>query len=171
MAHVGTLSAAAPDATDGPDRWVYDPLDTRPGARERRSTGGYVTPADSLELSDAGLVYETAPLSEPLDLAGVPRLRLWLAMDVLDTDFSATLYEITGDGRAIYLTQQLQRARYREGLETERLMTPGTVTPFVLDDFDFFARRIPAGSRVRLVVAALNSLQYEKNYNAGGVVA
>lgn len=170
-ARPGTLAPAAPGGDDSPDRWVYDPLDTRPGARQRRSPGGYVTPADSLELFGAGLVYETAPLSEPLDLAGVPRLRLWLAMDVPDTDFHATLYEVTAGGQAIYLTHQLQRARYREGLERERLMTPGVVTPFVLDDFDLFARRIAAGSRIRLVVAALNSLSYEKNYNAGGAVA
>jgi hypothetical protein len=92
-------------------------------------------------------------------------------MEVPDTDFGATLYEVTPDGKAVYLTRQLQRARYREGLEREQLMTPGVITPFVLDDFDFFARRLPAGSRVRLVIAALNSLRYEKNYNAGGVVA
>ena len=102
---------------------------------------------------------------------GQVRLGLWLSMDVPDTDFSATRYEMTADGKAIYLTRQLQRARYRESLERERLMTPGAVTAFILDDFDFFSRRIAAGSRIRLVVGAINSLQYEKNYNTGGVVA
>lgn len=169
LATAGSLSTEP--ARTGPDQWVYDPLDLRPGAWERRLPAGYVTRADSLLLFDAGLVYETAPLTEQLDLAGVPRLRVWLAMDVLDTDFSATLYEITADGRAIFLTSQLQRARYREGLGSEKLMTPGAVTPFLLDDFDFFARRIAAGSRVRLVIAAVNSPQWEKNYNTGGPVA
>ena len=37
--------------------------------------------------------------------------------------------------------------------------------------FAFIARRIQAGSRLRLVVAPLNSLYVEKNYNSGGVVA
>jgi putative CocE/NonD family hydrolase len=171
LRHAGTLTAEPAGVAEPPDRWVYDPLDTRPGALELRTPAGKVGPADSLELFGAGLVYQTAPLTEPLDLAGQVRLRLWLSMDVPDTDFSATLFEVTRDGRAIYLTRQLQRARYREGLERERLVTPGEITPFVLDDFDFFARRIASGSRIRLVVGALNSLGFEKNYNAGGVVA
>lgn len=171
LAHAGTLDSRTSSPSAAPDRWTYDPLDTRPGELELRVPERNLAPADALQLFGAGLVYETAPLGIPLDLAGQVRLRLWLSMDVPDTDFSVTLYEITSDGQAIYLTRQLQRARYREGLDHQRLMTPGEITPFVLDDFDFFARRIKAGSKIRLVVSALNSVFYEKNYNTDGAVA
>ena len=171
VASAGALTSTRSGTQVPPDWWTYDPLDTRPGAHELRSSGGYLSSADSLDLFGAGVIYQTAPLTNAVDLAGYVKLTIWLSMDVPDTDFHATLYEVTSDGKAIFLTRQLQRARYRESLERERLMTPGEVTPFVLDDFDFFARRIKQGSRLRLVVGALNSIRFEKNYNSGGVVA
>jgi predicted acyl esterase len=37
--------------------------------------------------------------------------------------------------------------------------------------FTFFSRRIAKGSRLRLMLRSPNSIQLEKNYNSGGVVA
>lgn len=37
--------------------------------------------------------------------------------------------------------------------------------------FTFFSRRIAKGSRLRLLLHSPNSIQSEKNYNSGGVVA
>jgi predicted acyl esterase len=33
------------------------------------------------------------------------------------------------------------------------------------------SRRVAAGSRIRLLITSPNSIQFEKNYNSGGVVA
>jgi uncharacterized protein len=35
-------------------------------------------------------------------------------------------------------------------------------------EFYWMARRIPAGARLRLTIAPLNSPNYQKNYNTGG---
>jgi predicted acyl esterase len=40
----------------------------------------------------------------------------------------------------------------------------------VLDRFSFISRKIAKGSRLRLVVAGINTIYFEKNYNSGGVV-
>jgi predicted acyl esterase len=92
-------------------------------------------------------------------------------MDVPDTDFSATLYEILPDGTSVQLTGDLIRARYRESLAQEKLVKPGEVNQYTFDGFTFFSRQVAKGSRLRLVLNCPNSIYSEKNYNSGGVVA
>ena len=63
------------------------------------------------------------------------------------------------------------RARYRESERVAKLVTPGEVDRYYFDPRFFVARRLAKGSRLRLIVAAPNSIYYQKNYNSGGVVA
>ena len=63
------------------------------------------------------------------------------------------------------------RARYRESLRAEKLVTPGEINQYVFEGFTFFSRRISKGSRLRLIISCPNTIYLEKNYNAGGVVA
>ena len=62
------------------------------------------------------------------------------------------------------------RARYRESLRKEKLVSPGKAEKYVFDNFLFFSRRVARGSRLRLLVHCINSIGAEKNYNSGGVV-
>jgi putative CocE/NonD family hydrolase len=168
--HSGRLSASAPPAQALADRWTYDPLDTRPA--EREPTGDSNTSQRAaLNLFGAGAVYHSEPFPEALDVAGQVKLSLWISLDVPDTDLQATLYEILPDGGSILLTADYLRARYRESLETEKLVEPGKVERYDFTHFTWFARRISQGSRLRLVVSSPNSIYLEKNYNSGGVVA
>jgi predicted acyl esterase len=48
---------------------------------------------------------------------------------------------------------------------------PGEIGQYVFDGFTFFSRRIAKGSRLRLVLNSPNTINQEKNYNSGGVVA
>ena len=61
----------------------------------------------------------------------------------------------------------MRRARFRNSPFRQELLKPGeTVTiPFELP---WVAWRIPAGTRLRLVLAPLNSPNYQKSYNTGG---
>jgi len=94
-----------------------------------------------------------------------------MALDAPDTDFQASVYEILRDGSSILLSQDWLRARYRESLRQEKLITPDAINRYEFDGFTFFARRIAKGSRLRLVIVSPNSIFIEKNYNRGGVVA
>jgi len=91
-------------------------------------------------------------------------------MDVPDTDFMAVVYEILPDGTSIQLTSDFLRARYRESLRMEKLVTPGEINRYTFDGFTFFSKRIEQGSRLRLVVSCPNSIELQKNYNSGGAV-
>jgi hypothetical protein len=71
------------------------------------------------------------------------------------------------DGSAVRLGEDIRRARFRNSQFKEELLKPGEVVeiPF---EFNWIAWRIPAGARLRLIVAPLNSPNYQKNYNTGG---
>jgi predicted acyl esterase len=56
-------------------------------------------------------------------------------------------------------------------LREEKQVVSGEINCYVFDGFTFFSRRIPKGSRLRLLIASPNSIFFQKNYNRGGVVA
>ncbi len=90
--HSGRLADASPKGAGGPDRFVYDPLDTRPGMAERENTSDksyLLTQLSALNLFGAGLVYHSEPFAEAAEVSGQVKLTLWMALDVPDTDFQA----------------------------------------------------------------------------------
>ena len=92
-------------------------------------------------------------------------------MDVPDTDFAVSVYEIKRDGTSVSLTSDAMRARYRESPTKETLVKPGEINRYEFNSFTFFSRRIAKGSRLRLILSCPNTIQLEKNYNSVGVVA
>ena len=167
----GQLRGEPPQAS-APDSYVYDPLDNRPAASQREFITDYLTNQRyALELFGNGLVYHSEPFATAVEFSGFPRLVLWLALDVPDTDFHAVLYEITRDGRSIQLADDLLRARYRLSLTEETLITPGEINRYEFDRFPFFSRQIAAGSRLRLLVKSPGNIYFQKNFNGGGVVS
>lgn len=168
--HSGTLSESAAEAEPA-DSYVYDPMimsdsEAGPGI----SKDYLLQQKDVARINGTGVVYHTDPLASDLTIAGDIDLRLWISMDVPDTDFMATLYEIQEDDTSIQLTRGALRARYRESIYHPKLATPGEITEYRLKAFQYFARRIPKGSRLRLVITAPDHVYFEKNYNSGGDV-
>ncbi|MGB2602691.1 MAG: CocE/NonD family hydrolase, partial [Candidatus Sulfotelmatobacter sp.] len=116
-------------------------------------------------------VYHSEPFVADTEISGFVKLSAWIEIDVPDTDFAASLYEILPDGGSVQLTSDNIRARYHESLSQEKLAKPGEINQYVFDGFTFFSRRIAKGSRLRLVLNCPNTIYLEKNYNSGGVVA
>lgn len=167
----GTLEERPPAEAE-PDRYVYDPLDIRPADLEREEIENYLSDQRyALNLFGNGLVYHSAPFQADREISGFVKFTVWIALDVPDTDFQATLYEIMTDGSSILLTQDMLRARYRESLRQETLVTAGEIARYEFNDFTFFARRIAKGSRLRLLISSPNTIYLQKNYNSGLVVA
>jgi len=178
----GALSNKLPSLSTS-DKYVYDPLDTRPGEFEMEQGGepdaynimGTNAKSQRYAISTTrfgnGLIYHSEPFPEKTELTGYVKLVAWISMDVSDTDFMVTLHEILPDGTSIQLTDDALRARYRESPRKEKLVTPGEVTRYEFNQFWFFSRQIAKGSRLRLVFWSPNSIHLEKNYNGGGVVA
>jgi len=162
----------SPPAGSQPDEYTYDPLDVRPAEIEREELENQLTDQrDALNLFGNGLVYHSEPFAEDTEVSGVVRLVAWMAIDAPDIDFQATLSEILLDGSSVFLTRDMVRARYRESLREEKLVTPGEINRYEFDSFTFFSRLIAKGSRLRLVLTSPNSIYVQKNYAGGGVVA
>jgi len=169
----GQLNAAKPASSVTPDRYVYDPLDTNFAVWDSWADGatGLIDQNGVLEASGKILVYHTAPFAQDTELAGFPKLSVWLSLDQPDTDLGVLIYEIRADGSSRQLGTDLMRARYRKSLREPVLVKSGAIERYDFGNLPFVARRIGKGSRLRLVIGPVNSKQFEKNYNAGGVVA
>jgi uncharacterized protein len=169
----GSLTTSAPGA--GSDSYVYDPLDLRRGEQVENIPYNESTTNIDQRLASSingdGLIYQSDPMSEEISVTGFPTLSLWLSMDVPDTDIAVNLYEVLPDGVAINIWSDVIRARYRESERVAKLVTPSEVDRYYFDPRFFVARRMAKGSRLRLIVAAPNSIYYQKNYNSGGAVA
>jgi len=166
----GSLGAATPKGK--PDHYVYDPHDLSTAALEATSDPSDLTD-QSMVYAGRGkiLVYHSPPFEQDTEVSGFFRLSAWLAIDQPDTDFSVSLYEIRQDGSSIPLTHDLQRARYRESAREEKLVTTLKPLQYNFEHFTFTSRQIKKGSRLRLVIAPINSIYSQKNYNSGGVVS
>jgi putative CocE/NonD family hydrolase len=167
----GQLAESKP-GDEKPDHFVYDPLDTRPGVLEQKEAAADLTDqTPAMNLFGDGLVYHSEPFAAETEITGYIKLIAWLAMDVPDTDFVAELDEIRADGTSVELTSDILRARYRDSLTEEKLVTAGEINKYDFRGFTFFSRKVSQGSRLRLFLLCPNSIQLEKNYNGGGVVA
>jgi uncharacterized protein len=168
--HSGGMADQPPSSA--PDKFLYDPNDLRPAELEREEITKPITDERyALNLFGSGLVYHSEPFREATEITGNVKLTVWIAMDVPDTDFGVTLYEILPDGSSVQLSSDGLRARYRESLSEAKLVTPGQITRYEFDGFTWFSRRVSKGSRLRLVFGCINSIYSEKNYNSGGDVA
>lgn len=169
----GTLAESKPGS--GADKFVYDPLDTRrgeevEGVEPNDKTAG-LDQKFPLSIGNDGLVYHTDPLPKETPLVGCPTVTLWVSIDTSDVDLEADLYEIQPDGTSIALWSDLRRLRYRESLRDAKLLKPGEIVKCDFNPGLFVARKMVKGSRLRLVVTAVNSIFWQKNYCSGGVIA
>jgi putative CocE/NonD family hydrolase len=158
------------------DQYIYDP--SEPGRNEGLEgyelvSDDYLTNSQAVSrLNGEGLIYDSAPMPAPLDLVGRPKVGLTMTMDVRDTDVRVTLYVVRRDGTQIVLAQDQLRARYRRSLEHAELVTPGKAEFYGFSRFDFVARTLDRGDRLRLVISPLGlSIHDERNRNSGDTVA
>jgi hypothetical protein len=169
----GALTEQQP--TNGADKFTYEPLDTRRGefveGVDPKEKTAAIDQTFALSIGNDGLVYHTDPLPNETPLIGCPAVTLWLSIDTPDVDLECDLYEIQPDGTSIALWSTLGRLRYRDSLREAKLVNPGEIVRLDLNPGLFVARRLLKGSRLRLVVTAVNSISWQKNYCSGGVVA
>lgn len=112
------------------------------------------------------LIYHSKPAEDSFEMSGNIRLDAWIELDVPDTDLAAWVYEIRPNGETIYLGKSLLRARHRKRVEMAKLIEPGTINRYRFDRFNWTSRQIKEGSRIRLVIAPLNDIHWQKNYNS-----
>jgi uncharacterized protein len=163
--------AEAPCAA-GADSYVYDPCDT--SIAELEASLPFQDPAEMrlVEARDGKqLVYQSGPFEADTEISGFFRLESWLSIDQADTDFRVLVHLVSADGSAILLANDVQRARYREGLHRPVLIDSDEPRFYRFDGFGFCSRMVRAGDRLRLVIGPYDSIYTQKNFNSGKPVS
>lgn len=188
--HARRLTFAAPSEPGGCATFEYDPRNPvptiggtlasgepvmRPGAFDQRDDARFFgcrgTGRDLAERPDV-LSFVSEPLEHDLAVAGPIRVRLWVASDCPDTDFTVKLIDVHPPGAdwprgfAMNLTDGILRLRYRNSWERTEWLEPGEPCAVEIEAFPT-ANRFLRGHRIRLDVSSSNYPHFDLNPNTG----
>ena len=172
-----SLAATLPTVTTAALDFAFDPHKPAPTLGGAISSGEPVMRAGAYDHTAMGerpdvLVLTMPPLEQDLEIVGPITVRLWIASDAPDTDFTAKLLDVHPpsadypNGFAMNLTEGLLRVRYRDSWERPTLMTPGGVYPIEIALFPV-ANRFCRGHRLRLDISSSNFPHFDVNPNSG----
>ncbi|ARF16135.1 hypothetical protein CSV61_16140 [Sporosarcina sp. P3] len=153
----------------GEDYYVHDPENPVPshGGGTLFYKGRNSGPRDQqgLEKREDIAVYTTEPLTEPVEVTGWIKVKLWASSDAVDTDFIAKLIDVMPNGKAYNLTDGIVRAKYRNGNKEEAPLC-GEVVEYEIDLWATSNVFLP-GHSIRLEIASSNFPRFEVNPNTG----
>jgi hypothetical protein len=118
------------------------------------------------------LVFQTPPLTAPVEVTGSMLVKLWISSSARDTDFTAKLIDVAPpnsdypDGFHLNLVDSVIRTRFRSGWDHEQLMNPGEVYAVQIQlppTSNLFA----PGHRIRIDVSSSNFPRLDVNPNTG----
>ncbi|MHC4258982.1 MAG: CocE/NonD family hydrolase [Planctomycetota bacterium] len=174
----GQLLTTVPTGLAEPNQYIFDPKDPSPGIG-----GKYIWPSNFypnpvigpayqnnkvLADRDDCLIYDTPVLTEDLEIAGNPTIKLFIEGNTPDTDIIIRLcdYDTNApiDKKTLLMGSVPQRMRYREGLRKTVWMEQGEVYEVDIK-MDPIAYTWKAGHRVRIIVSSSAYPLYAINPN------
>ncbi|HWE40720.1 MAG TPA: CocE/NonD family hydrolase [Isosphaeraceae bacterium] len=185
----GTLGRRAPEEADSRTVYTFDPRHPVPtiggnissnaglmqnGGYDQRPRDDTHAATDRLPLAERRdvLVFRTGPLAEDVEVTGTVLVKLWVASDRTDTDFTAKLVDEVPPnpdyplGFALNLGDSILRARYRESLDRPTPLEPGRVVPITIALYPT-ANVFKAGHRIRVDISGSNFPRFDVNPNTG----
>jgi putative CocE/NonD family hydrolase len=184
----GGLRREAPAAEAAPLRFDYDPGNPVPtiggpltsgepifsgGAFDQREDARFFGCRENgMPLASRAdvLVFETPKLTADVAIVGPITVRLWVASNCPDTDFTAKLIDVYPPnedyprGFAMNLTDGILRCRYRKSWERPEPMIPGEVAEITIEPFAT-CNLFGAGHRIRLDISSSNFPRFDVNPN------
>jgi hypothetical protein len=163
-----------PPADEHADTYLYDPLRPVPtlgGRVMSPSTANAAGPVDQrpVQSRDDVLCYTRPALEHPVEVTGHVSLTLFVSSSAPDTDFTGKLVDVFPDGRALFLTDGILRARYRHSLAEPEPLAPGQVYEVTID-LSVTSNVFLPGHRIGLEVSSSNFPRFDRNTNTGAVV-
>jgi predicted acyl esterase len=122
----GQLTETKPESDRPPDIYVYDPRLPNPSTA--------YGPYDQRQIHQSWdlLVYATEVLTEDLNAAGTPELKLYAATNAADTDWVIKLLDIYPDRRQMLISMGVLRARFRQSWQQPELIDSEAVLDYVI---------------------------------------
>lgn len=165
----GKLSFTKPEKA-GTDTYRYDPQSPVPtmGGNNCCGTPTAAGPRDqrTLEQREDVLVYTSEFLEKPLTIAGPVKMKLHAATDGPDTDWMIKLVDVYPSGFAMPVSEGIIRAKFREGLDKIKLLTPDQVYEYEIE-MTGTANVFQPGHRIRVDITSSNFPQFDRNPNTG----
>lgn len=162
--------ADAPAPNAAPQAYLSDPANPVPTLFGAILTEGWGSqgPGDlrPVEARADVLTFTTPPLGRPLHLEGTPLASVVIECSAVDTDVAVRLTQVDPDGRSVLLVDGIRRASLRSSLSSRQLLAPATPVrvPVKLPPV---AVTIPAGHRLRVLVASSNYDRFDVNMQDG----
>jgi hypothetical protein len=165
----GRLSFTKPDSKAS-DTYRYDPLNPVPttGGNNCCGTPTVAGPADQrpVERREDILVYTGDYLKDTITIAGPVKMKLFASTDGPDTDWMIKLIDVWPNGYSMPVSEGILRARFREGLEKVKLLTPDQVYEYEIE-LTGTANVFLPGHRIRVDITSSNFPQFDRNPNTG----
>lgn len=185
----GRLSTNKPTANRGCTQYRFDPNHPVPtiggqissndgimlaGAFDQRGRGETWNTQELIPLSARNdvLVFQTPPLADDTEVTGELKVKLWVSSSAVDTDFTAKLIDVypaspdLPGGCDLLIGDGIQRTRFRDSRNEEKLMKPGEIYPLEVRLYptsNVFRR----GHRIRVDISSSNFPRFDLNPNTG----
>ena len=185
----GTLSPTPPAAGKRSTTYLFDPRNPVPtiGGNTSSNTGILLqgawdqkggphvwnaqTPLPLSARNDV-VVFQSAPLTQDLEVTGELQVELWASSSAVDTDFTAKLIDVHPPnqdypgGFDMNIGDGILRARFRDSINEEKLMEPGTVHQFTIHFYPT-SNIFQKGHRLRVDISSSNFPRFDVNPNTG----
>lgn len=185
----GGLSAKKPAMKDASTDFIFDPANPVPNIGGNISSGNDIMVqgawdqkggdhiwnfTDPIPLSTRNdvVVFQTEPLKQDIEVTGEIVVKLWASSSAVDTDFTAKLLDVYPPspdfpgGFDLNIGDGIIRTRFRDSIEEEKLMEPGTpyeMTIKLYPTSNVFKR----GHRIRVDISSSNFPRFDVNPNTG----
>jgi len=160
----GRLAPRASSASRSSTSYASDPL--QPMSMPGRSFLGALDARPFEEQSEVR-TWTTDVLKEPVEWTGEVTAEVWVSSTARDTDFILRVSDVYPDGRSMLLMDYPMRARYRDGFDKQRLLTPGEPAKLAWH-IGFTSMIFNKGHRIRVAIASTGAPLYEPNNQTGG---
>ena len=160
----GVLSKPLPSEFN-PITYTYDPTNPVPtigGMNLKIPAGPY--DQTSIESRNDVLVFTSEVLSEPLEITGPIKARLFVSSDCPDTDFTVKLTDVYPDGRSMLVTDGILRMRNRNGVDHWEFMNSGEIYEIEVDLWST-SLVFNEGHRIRVAISSSNYPRFLANPN------
>jgi predicted acyl esterase len=168
----GGLSRAPARSPGGRSEYSYDPRDPTPScgggfsysAKEETGWSGALDQRVQSGRRDI-LRFYSAPLTEPLEVAGKLAAELYFSTDVPDTTFMVRLIDVYPDGYEMMIREGAAMARYRDGLDRPHPVRKGDVNRLSIA-MNSTAIVFNRGHRIGVYIASASNPAYEVHPNS-----
>ncbi|MET0493450.1 MAG: CocE/NonD family hydrolase [Actinoplanes sp.] len=166
----GSLTPSRPEGAAGADEYRYDPDDPTPTVGGRNLNVGRLSPGpisqEALHVRSDLLRYTGSSVTEPLDIVGAVKAKLFVSSSAVDTDFFVKLLDVDPAGVAVAVCEGGIPLRHRFGYDHEQQYSPGEVASLDVD-LGHTAWRVLPDHRLALQIQSANFPQLNPNPNTG----